>query len=90
MTISGNFVPVTGQSLDAEMVNGPTCSSVGVIAQGYQTPPESAGDELPAGTVKAWTPAAEAVTGSTNPKAIATTERRGIAQLMVITPMRAL
>jgi hypothetical protein len=53
MTINGNFVPNTGQSLDAEKVNGPICISVGAIAQGYQTAPESAGDEASAGTIKA-------------------------------------
>src|SRR5215470_1970228 len=85
MMINGHFVPVIGQSLVAEMSNGPILITVGAIAQGYQTAPERAGEEPSEGTFSAWMPADSAAgTGSINHNTIAATVPDRVAKFMVL------
>src|SRR5581483_1582689 len=70
--------------LVAEISNGPSLIAVGAIAQGYQTAPESAGQEPSEGTFRAWMPADSATgTGTINHNTIATVTDR-VAKFIVV------
>src|SRR5262252_991850 len=85
MTINGHFVPAIGQSLVAEMSNGPSLITVGAIAHGYQTAPERAGEESSEGTFSAWIPADSAAgTGTINHNTIAATVPNRVAKFIVL------